>query len=216
MHLPKKVKDDLKEKYRKTLEFCLITALLLVFGILHAWPEFQTGYSLDDIKLTNFDVKDVPRTWQHRLPPPPPIPNVPVPTEKETLPKDADLLPIELDLVEVPPPPPPPDLGMYDEYCFIPHEIPPEPEAGFHAIQKRIKYPRLALRRQIEGTVVLGVLIDIDGNAEKITVIKKAKSNMGFEKAAIRAVRGLKWKPAQQREKPVKVWVALPIKFNVS
>ncbi len=215
MEANQRITDDVKAAHKKTFELSLVISLLLVISVLYAMPDIHFLDHPGEIKLAEFEVEDVPRTTEFRRPPPPMEPHVPVPTETDLLPEDAIVIPIDLEfsLMEIPPAPVAPSL--YDEFTFIAHELPPIPLAGYLAIQKRIIYPPEALSNAIEGKVVLGILINEDGRSEKITILQKAKQDVGFEAAAIRAIKDLKWKPAQQREKAVKVWVAIPVRFEV-
>jgi len=204
-----------RNSYKKTFELSLIAALLLLIGLLHALPTIHFGLAFGELDLTEFEVDDIPVTFQFRMPPPPPTPYVALPAETDALPEDAEVSPVDIDfaMLEAPPAPPAPD--PYDEFVFIPYEVPPRPVAGYQAIQKRVKYPAVALRNHIEGHVVLGILVDELGRPDKITILKKSKYDVGFEAAAIKAVQKIRWKPARQRDKAVKVWVAMPIRFNV-
>jgi len=38
---------------------------------------------------------------------------------------------------------------------------------------------------------------------------------MGFSEAAQKAVMLVKWKPAKQRDRAVKVWVSVPVRFQL-
>ena len=39
--------------------------------------------------------------------------------------------------------------------------------------------------------------------------------NSGCNEAAVAAIKAVKWKPAKQRDKPVAVWVSIPVKFKL-
>ena len=56
------------------------------------------------------------------------------------------------------------------------------------------------------------VLVDERGNVVKTDVIKSLGNN-GCDEAAVKAIKSVKWKPAMQRDKPVKVWVSIPVRF---
>ncbi|MFQ6112465.1 MAG: energy transducer TonB, partial [bacterium] len=122
----------------------------------------------------------------------------------------------ELDLTEIPPPPTPPmDEGIEGGYVFIPYDEPPVPIGGYAAIKRNLVYPDLARKAGVEGTVIVGVLIDERGNTIKTQVLKPSGLNIGFEKAAQEALINVKWKPAKQRDRAVKVWVSIPIRFSL-
>ena len=54
----------------------------------------------------------------------------------------------------------------------------------------------------------------IDENGRVVdTKILKSLGNNGCDEAAVAAIKSVKWKPAKQRDKPVKVWVGIPVVF---
>jgi protein TonB len=97
---------------------------------------------------------------------------------------------------------------------FVPYDSAPEPIGGFTAIQKNLTYPEIARRAGVEGMVVVQVLIDTKGNVND-TKVAKSLGNNGCDEAAIAAIKKTKWKPALQRDKPVKVWVSIPVIFKL-
>jgi protein TonB len=204
---------DLKLKYRKTFEVALILSLLIHLGLFHAVPDIGSGFREIKAKPIEIQVEDIPQTEQVKLPPPPPRPSVPIPTESEDVPEDVTIESTELDLSELPPPPPPQDKGIDEGYVFIPYDEAPTPIGGMAAIKKNLKFPDLARKAGIEGTVIVGVLIDEKGNPVKTQILKGAGVSIGFEEAAAAAVMSVKWKPAKQRDRAVKVWVSIPIHF---
>lgn len=90
--------------------------------------------------------------------------------------------------------------------AFIPVEKQPQ-------IVKRIipKYPDMAIRAGLEGTVWVKILVDKDGLAKKAVVIKSTAEL--FNEPAIEAAMGFVFTPAVMNNGPVKVWVSIPFKF---
>lgn len=205
--------DALKHRYRKTFEISLILSLLLVFGLLHALPDMGKPISIGSLKSVHIEVNDIVRTYQLKKPPPPILPEVPVPLEREELPPNQKLAQINLELASLPPIPELKDL--YDSFSYIPHEIPPRLRGGLIEFHRKIIYPRYALDHGIEGRVVLAVLVDENGRPCKVTVLEDSKEKVGFEEAAMVAVRSCRWYPAEQRDRKVKVWIALPFRFVI-
>jgi protein TonB len=80
------------------------------------------------------------------------------------------------------------------------------------AIHRNIEYPEIARRAGVEGLVILFVQVDVDGAIANTKVMKKEGLDI-FVDAAIKAVKSVKWKPAMQRDRPVKVWASVPIEF---
>lgn len=90
----------------------------------------------------------------------------------------------------------------------------PEPIGGFGAIQRNLEYPEIARKAGIEGRVIVNVLVDVDGSVVE-TKILKSLGHSGCDEAAVKAIRTVKWKPAKQRDRPVKVWVGIPVIFKL-
>ena len=105
-------------------------------------------------------------------------------------------------------------LKSDEEYIFVPYDEPPQPEGGFAAIQRHLRYPESARKNKIEGTVILYVKISAEGEVEKVHV-QKSLADDSCNQAAIDAVKSVKWKPAKSRDKLVAVWVSVPVKFKL-
>ncbi len=131
------------------------------------------------------------------------------------MPEDITIQSTNLDLSELPPPPAPPVEDRYEQYNFIPYDEAPEPIGGYGVILANLEYPSIAQKAGIEARVVVGVLIDEEGNTIKTQILSSTNSIMGFNEAAQKAVMPVKWKPAKQRDRAVKVWVSVPIRFQL-
>jgi protein TonB len=91
---------------------------------------------------------------------------------------------------------------------FIPVEKPPQ------VVQKAIpKYPEMASRAGLEGTVWVKILVDKDGRPKKAVVVKSTTEI--FNEAAVEAAMQFVFTPAYMNNGPVKVWVAIPFKFKL-
>ena len=75
-------------------------------------------------------------------------------------------------------------------------------------------YPEPAKQAGIEGTVFVNFYVDEKGYVSNAEIIKKSKRS-DLDEAAVYAVKKSKWKPAQNKGKPVGVWLAVPVKFNI-
>jgi len=78
-----------------------------------------------------------------------------------------------------------------------------QPEAG---------YPLFAREARIEGDVLLHVLVGKDGHVKDIKVVRGVT---GLNDAAIDAVKMWIFKPALSNNKPVAVWIEIPIPFRL-
>ncbi len=211
--------SQINRKHRKKLKFTFmisIFALIVTFQIFPKKMQMGTGTpDKNDLELIAEDI--TPRTQQLTRVQPPPRPAVPIPIDDDEIPEDLTIAETELVFDELPPAPPPPNESDEDGYRFIAFDSPPQPIGGLAAsLQKYIQYPQIARRAGVEGQVIVGVLIDEIGNSLKTTILKDSGSNIGFEAAAQDAVMKIKWIPAKQRDKPVKVWIYVAVRFKMT
>lgn len=97
-----------------------------------------------------------------------------------------------------------------------------EKETGFVEVEKQAHpltpispaYPQLAQLAGIEGKVFLKILVDENGNAEKIEVLKSDSETL--DGAAIDAVKKTKFSPAIADNKPIKTWIVIPLLFKLT
>lgn len=75
------------------------------------------------------------------------------------------------------------------------------------------EYPDIARQSGIEGTVMIQALVGKDG---KVRDTKVVKSIPVLDDAAVRAVKEWVFKPALTNNKPVAVWVAVPVRFALT
>ncbi len=74
-------------------------------------------------------------------------------------------------------------------------------------------YPAFAREQQMQGTVVLSLLIDQHGRVLSVTVLKKA--GFGFDEAAVKAIRQSTFIPARNNGKPCRCKVVIPVRFEM-
>lgn len=80
--------------------------------------------------------------------------------------------------------------------------------------QVKPEYPDFARKAEIEGLVVLSIIIDTTGNVINANVIKSLHALL--DEAAIKAVMQWKFTPAMQRDHPVRVRMEVPIRFSLT
>ncbi len=73
-------------------------------------------------------------------------------------------------------------------------------------------YPIFAREARIQGDVLLRVLVDKDGRVKNVKVVRGVK---GLDDAAVDAVKNWVFKPALSNNKPVAVWIEIPIQFRL-
>ena len=150
------------------------------------------------------------RTLTRRVPIPDPTPDEPEPIRQpepeivpEPLPPDVELL------IGVPEPPP---LPAGPTFAGVGDVSLPELIA-----ESKVKplYPELARVARLEGNVILQAVIHADGSVGDIRVLRCNRSNLGFEQAAVEAVRQWRYRPALQNGRPVDVYFTVFVDFKL-
>jgi protein TonB len=215
MRLRKNPKIDLRFKYRKVIELALVLSLAILVIVFQAFKRFDNVVEMADRVDLKIEVEQIPQTEQAKRPPAPTRPAIPIESEDEDIPEDATIESTDIDLSELPPPPPPPEDEIDESaQIFVAYDEAPTPIGGFPAIQKNLVYPEIARKAGVEGRVYVQVIIDEKGNVVNASITKSLGNN-GCDEAAIAAIKSVKWKPAKQRDKPVKVSVGIPVVFKL-
>jgi len=204
---------SLKLDYRRLIEMGLVISLGLHIMFFQVFKRIQVKTVQRSASLKQLEIEDIPETQQERKAPPPARPTVPIASEDEDLPEDETIDETLIDFDSEPPPPPPPPSDD-DAIVFVPYDEPPQPIGGFAAIQRQLVYPEIARKAGVEGRVLVYAQIDEDGNVVRTKVVKSLGPN-GCDEAAVNAIRDVKWRPAKQRDRAVKVWIAVPVDFRL-
>ena len=75
-------------------------------------------------------------------------------------------------------------------------------------------YPAIARQRGNEGIVVLEVYVREDGQVKDLRVARTSEYRL-LDKAALKAVRRWQFEPGKQADKPVAMWVRVPVAFRL-
>jgi protein TonB len=77
------------------------------------------------------------------------------------------------------------------------------------------EYPPVARRLHVEGTVVVSVLVDENGNVIDTRLDQRVRQKVGINEAALEAARQAKYRPATKDGVRVKMWTTLKIPFRL-
>ena len=173
----------------------------------------------EEIEITQRDPTPPP-------PPPPPEPEVPeiIEVTEEKVETKIDLSSLEDDQSRAqiqtytPPPPPKPVEEEVADEIFVVVEQQPEFPGGMSALMKflgdNIKYPVIAQENGIQGRVITNFVVERDGSISDVQVVRGQDPSLDRE--AVRVIQTMpKWKPGQQRGKPVRVRFTLPVVFRL-
>ena len=197
----------IKYKYPITIRLATLGSVSLLIFTFLIYPRYLGMLELEDVELQEILIENIPQTQQIERPPPPARPSVPVESEDEDIADDLTIEETDLDNFEAWDAPPPPPEGP--RVKFIPYDDPPQPLSNIRPV-----YPEIAQEAGIEGTVVVQVFIDKKGRVQD-TIILKGIPNTGLDEAAISAIRKTRFRPARQRERPVGVWISIPVNFRL-
>lgn len=78
----------------------------------------------------------------------------------------------------------------------------------------RPAYPPIALRQRLDATVFVSALVSESGEVLDVKVLRGDPRKVGFDEAAVRAVRRATFFPAIKDGKRVRTWFPIPIRFQ--
>lgn len=207
--------DDADENVKKAILGAILVHLVLLLVSFPSWgsalgdrEERKVVYQIHQYtppprKEIKREIKQIERV--KKVPLPDPTPDEPEPIR------------------EPDPEPEPPPLPDNVEVLFGMPKGPPAPQAlrvgaGGISELKRTKnvtpeYPILAKKAEVEGLVVLDVLVDEKGKVAEIKVMKDMP--MGLTQSAVQAVEQWEYEPARQFGRPVPAWMIVKVDFRL-
>lgn len=219
MALKKYPKADLKRSYPLWVQAGLMIALLVLIAAFRVNLAGNNEFEIVMPDQETVQMEEILQTQQIQKPPPPPKPPVPVEVPDDEILEDDDLdldasLDLEEEIADLPPPPPPPvEEEEPEPEIFVIVEQMPELIGGLSGLQKKISYPPIAKKANVEGRVIVQFVVDEQGNVINPVVVRELGA--GCDEEALKAVSQAKFKPGKQRGKPVKVKMSLPITFKL-
>ena len=174
--------------------------------------------------------EEIEITRQENTPPPPPPPAAPAVAEVLTVvDDDVELADVEIASSEddasaaqaetyVAPVVEEEEEEESAQQIFTVVEKQPEFPGGMSELMKflakSIKYPVIAQENGIQGRVVCSFVVNRDGSIVDIQVMRGVDPSL--DKEAVRVIGTMpKWKPGEQRGKPVRVRFILPVQFRL-
>ena len=107
-----------------------------------------------------------------------------------------------------------PAKNMVFQKVEIESEFPGGPRAWLQFLNDHLTYPKKAVRKRIEGTVLLQFIVDKDGSISDLQAIS---GDPILVEAALAAMKDTpKWKPAVQYGKLVKSYKKQPVVFKLT
>ena len=197
----------LKEQYSTVTRIGALIACVLGLFTFYGLQRFEPEIDIESEGQIIIENIEIPETQQFETPPPPASPSIPIESEDEDLADDLTIEETDLDNFDAWDAPPPPPSGP--QFKFIPYDDPPRPITPIKPV-----YPDIAQEAGIEGQVLVQCFIDEKGRVKE-TIVVKGIPNTGLNESAVQALRKTRFRPAKQRERPVGVWITIPINFKL-
>ena len=197
----------LKEQYSTVTRIGALIACVLGLFTFYGLQRFEPEFDIESEGQIIIENIEIPETQQFETPPPPARPSIPIESEDEDLADDLTIEETDLDNFDAWDAPPPPPSGP--QFKFIPYDDPPRPITPIKPV-----YPDIAQEAGIEGQVLVQCFIDEKGKVKE-TIVVKGIPNTGLNESAVQALRKTRFRPAKQRERPVGVWITIPINFKL-
>ena len=76
------------------------------------------------------------------------------------------------------------------------------------------RYPRMAKKRGYQGTVLVDVLVSENGRVKNL-ILSESCGYKILDNAALEAVKDWLFEPGKEGDKPVEMWVQVPVRFEL-
>ena len=207
-------KYDIKAQSRTVFEQALSLSLALVILVLLTSHKIQVNEYRPAGGPELIQIEDIPITDQLRVPIAPARPTIPIPTASDEIPDDVTIMDTTVDV------PAPqfagrpgmsgtPNGGADSNRIYTAWEQAPE-------LVRIVKpaYPPEAQRKNIEGRVVMSIVVDEMGNVIEASVVTSIPSGI-FDEAALESIMSWRFRPAKMRNQPIKVRLNHTVSFTL-
>ena len=212
----KTANDRFKGSFESWLWGSMITATVFHFMLFQFWPTQTAG----DVSFTAAELELIEVLPEIEIPPPPEAitrPAMPVETTDVDIEVTIALTTFEDNPVEALPPPPTDEGGvdLLANPVFTPMTVHPEIR-NRREVQAALmrEYPAILRNAGVGGTVVVWFFISEEGQVLDRRVAQSS-GHTQLDDAALQVADIFRFSPALNREKIVKVWIQLPIGFQV-
>ena len=194
-----------KDQYTQTLRWSALGALVVLILVVLVMPEYRPvpyrlsndAFTITEIELEAPPVDEAPPQESPRQPD-----IAPVPEDDPNAVEDPAFVEFLLDI----PPASPVWTRPVDNTPFVVAQEKPRLLQGAVA-----DYPEMARLAGMQGTVVVKVLVDVDGTVARVEILKGVHPLL--DRPALTAARKLVFAPGTQRSMPVRCFVAVPFRF---
>lgn len=209
--------DRFREGSGTRLAVGLLASVALHVGVFELMPALSAGPNLG---AEGSDLVAMELPPEVKVPPPPEQvarPAVPVVPSTEVS-EDVTMAPttFEANPVEKLPPPPKTSAASDDERpVFIPRDVEPRLANRDRFLKLLMRnYPQPLRDAGIGGRVILWVFVDDEGKVTR-SLVNASSGYESLDQAARTVSKQMVFEPAMNRDRPIGVWVAQSIQFEV-
>ena len=210
--------DHFKRSFSSLFWGSITAATGLHFAVIFFWPSMEAP----DVSVNTDQIEVVDPAVEVEIPPPPEAirrPATPVITTAE-ISEEITIEKMTFDVWDSDNLPPPPDEVKTTELSqspqFVVHTQKPimQNRAEVDRVLER-EYPSLLKDAGIGGTTIVHLFIDEEGIVRN-QLVKTPSPHKGLDDAALKIAAVARFSPAYNRDKPVALWIELPISFKAN
>lgn len=205
--------DRFKSRSGDWLAIGVIAAAIAHLGLFALFPSMTA----DDMGFTSEEAEVVDLPPEVKIPPPPEKISRPATPKVSAAKLDEDITIARTDFESNPIenlPPPPAGARPSDVPSYIPRDV--EPRLKNAASLKRLlqqRYPSMLREAGVSGTVGVYFFVDAQGAVTNAQV-QRSSGYPQFDQVALDVAKQGEFTPAMNRDKPVGVWIVLPVEFK--
>lgn len=211
--------DKLKNQFNTWFWAAIMIAALVHFAILAFWPQMTAA----DVSIVSEEIEQIEIVQEFEIPPPPEQisrPAIPVISTDINISDDITIGEVTFDenpIADLPPPPTGTGVTTSNEPAFTPMEVRPALRNGNQLSQQlQRRYPPMLKDAGIGGVTTLWVEIDESGGVLQTRVFESSGYDQFDQLAQQLMTEVANFSPAMNRDQPVRVWIQLPIRFEVA
>lgn len=194
----------------------LVCVLLLLIGVFKLNLYYEPDLNVEPPDTRPYDVPVVIATLQEKRQPAPPRPAPPVAVPDETIIEtpaiNFDLEQIGIDYEPVSVPDALPEEPREEPPLLLPEKM-PEMIGGLASLMESIKYPEIAKKAGVEGTVFIQFVVDTKGRVRDAMVVRGIGA--GCDEEALKALQQITFTPGKQHGRAVAVRMSIPVRFKL-
>ncbi len=211
----KQQNSNLRSNYTITFQISLILCLAFMLALTNIQIQPSTITTEIFFDPQTEPIIDLPPIIEPITPPPPLKPLIPTTVPDDFFIDDEIIIPnLEFDTFEYQPPVSPKKSQKKDIFDIHGVEVLPSMIGGLEALYSKVKYPELARKSGITGTVVVEFIVNKKGEVVSPKIIRGIGG--GCDEEVLKVIQSMRFSPGVQNGTIVKVRMAQSVKFRLT